>query len=172
MGYCAPFVVPWCGVSLSFRVFCSIAVCLFTPLKENSVEWWGTKEASPSLSKQELTYTFRRCCLAIVAVFFGRSRAKPLNQSATFSLSPLFSGKRGESRHAETFSFFFINFCVWYLWHFSKRHSSWVKMTETPMHSCTFCLSSFNSTQIQNALYKTYVLIGGIPGHWVTWMLF
>ena len=78
--------------------FCSIAVCLFTPLKENSVEWWGTKEASPSLSKQELTYTFRRCCLAIVAVFFGRSRAKPLNQSATFSLSPLFSGKRGKSR--------------------------------------------------------------------------
>ena len=37
-------------------------------------------------------------------------------------------------------------------------------MTETPMQSCTFCLSSFNSTQIQNALYKTYVLIEGIPG--------
>ena len=38
--------------------FCSIAVCLFTPLKENSVEWWGTKEASPSLSKQSSLILF------------------------------------------------------------------------------------------------------------------
>ena len=139
--------------------FCSIAVCLFTPLKENSVEWWGTKEASPSLSKQSSLIHFDvAASQSLPYSSVGAEQNRSINRQR-FLCHRYFPAKGGKSRLTETFSFFFINFCVWYLWHFSKRHFSWVKMTETPRQSCTFCLSSFNSTQIQNAPYKTYVLI-------------